>query len=53
MEGAERFRVVTIEGGRSIVVDEDKRRRIHRFRGILGKTSEEIISWAIEEAEEL
>ncbi len=53
MEGAERFRIVTIDGGKSIIVDENRRQKIRRFRGILGKTSEKIISWAIGEAEEL
>lgn len=30
-----------------------KKQRIKRFRGIIGKTSEETILWAIKEAEEL
>lgn len=53
MEKTGRFKIVTITGGRNIVVDEDKRQRIARFRGIIGKVSEDLVSWAIEEAEEL
>ena len=53
MEKSSRFRIVTINGERSIVVDENRRLRIKKFRGILGKADEKTVSWAIEEAEEL
>ena len=53
MEKTSRFRIVTINGERSIVVDENRRLRIKKFRGILGKADEKTVSWAIKEAEEL
>ena len=47
MENPGRFKAVTISPGKSILFDEDRRQKIRRFRGILGKADEDTIAWRL------
>ncbi|WCN28596.1 hypothetical protein [Thermococcus kodakarensis] len=51
MEKVGSSNITTAEEGSKLTLA--KKQKIRKFRGILGKASEETILWAIKEAEEL
>ncbi|WP_157727206.1 hypothetical protein [Thermococcus profundus] len=53
MEKADAVGTLTPKNSSNSSLNQDKKQKIKRFRGILGKISEETILWAIKEAEEL
>ncbi|WP_167909182.1 hypothetical protein [Thermococcus sp. Bubb.Bath] len=53
MEKVDRISNVPTKNDNKLALNKDKKQKIKRFRGILGKSSEETVLWAIKEAEEL